>query len=294
LHLTGHADAWAISDGELRVLDFKTGREDSDFGDQLRAYAWLLMEGFPESPQALAIVVRLREMTQDVYRWSRAELNAWYEGVVRDTADVERFRAGRHCSWCQRRVECVSRACHIAASAAALRILPSVPDREDLVSVDDDTLVALHDRIRNVEGACEAAREQLRGWVGFRGGSVTASDGRTLALVRQERREVNAAAAWEILTDRFGDKVLDAAKLSKSAVERLAMDAAPRGTKGVAAKQLIEELDRQGAVTVTTIERLECSRHGTSNSDSIEAGDAAVSRPAIANGTTGQTDADDA
>jgi hypothetical protein len=279
LGISGHPDVLSFVDDEIRLLDWKIGREDSDFQDQLRAYAWLAMHWRETEGRTLAMVCRVREMTVDTYYWTGRELDEWMRGVVRDAADVERFRAGRHCGWCQRRRECDVVSQYVVNSTANVMEWP----RGKPLALDD-ALVAMHDRVRVVEQACQDARDALRAAVATAGGQIAASDGRTLALVRQERQEINSGLAWPVLENRFGlHAVAEAAKLTKTAVTKLAMDNAPPRGKGKAAKQIIEDLDAVGAITVTTQERLEISRHGK-HSNPIEAGDAAVSRPAITGG----------
>jgi hypothetical protein len=287
--LTGHVDVYSVlpgSESEFRLLDWKTGYEDADHEAQMRAYAWLGLRGWEGPGYARAFVVRLREMTVDTFVWTRAELNAWHEGVVRDTADVGQFRAGRHCGFCQRRVECPMLVAHMAATA--VQMLDGTPERTMAMP---QAMVCLYDRIRQLEDGCADARNLIRAHLAAFG-PVVGHDGRTLALVRQERQEINSGLAWPVLENRFGlHAVAEAAKLTKTAVTKLAMDNAPPRGKGKAAKQIIEDLDAVGAITVNSIERLEIHR---GNSDSIEAGDAAVSRPAIAGGAAAQTNADDA
>jgi hypothetical protein len=149
----------------------------------------------------------------------------------------------------------------------------------------DDATLQAYDRLRLVEDACQTAREALRADI-VMFGPRHASDGRTLALVRQERQEINSGLAWPVLENRFGlHAVAEAAKLTKTAVTKLAMDAAPPRGKGKAAKQIIEDLDAAGAITVTTIEKLEVKRNGNANSREV----ASHEPPAL--GATGGADA---
>lgn len=263
LKLTGHVDVLSptFEDG-IRILDWKTGHADENHEQQMRAYIWLALRTYTGHEFAEAYVVRLREMTVDTYRWTRRELDHWYAGVVRDTADVERYRPGRHCGFCPRRIECVAtRDATVAAITGLIAAEPRLPNRLRW----DDAVIDGYDRLRLVEAACDRARELIRADVAFSGGSVTASDGRTLTLTRQDRQEIDAGRAWPILEQRFGlDAVAAAAKLTKTAVTGLAMDAAPYGKKGSAAKEIMERLDQAGAVTINSIERLEVKRGSNS------------------------------
>jgi hypothetical protein len=141
----------------------RIGREDSDFEDQLRAYAWLAMHWRETEGRTLAIVVRLREMTVDTYLLDRRELDEWHVASSATRRTWSGSGRGGTVRGANGELSVSAARVVIAASAAALRILPSNPGPRRPRSVDDDTLVALHDRIRNVEGACETAREQLRG-----------------------------------------------------------------------------------------------------------------------------------
>jgi hypothetical protein len=284
LGISGHPDVLSFVDDEIRLLDWKIGREDSDFEDQVRAYAWLAMHWRETEGRTLAIVCRVREMTVDTYYWTGRELgrmDAWRRprhggrGAVPRGAALFKFAAG---------------------AASAMRNYVATPSGHEIVRQPPRGPRTEQWRPTRcsppttgsglVEDACEDGREALRGEVAMCGGSVTASDGRTLALVRQERQEINSGLAWPVLENRFGlHAVAEAAKLTKTAVTKLAMDAAPPRGKGKAAKQIIEDLDAAGAITVTTIEKLEVKRNGNANSREV----ASHEPPAL--GATGGADA---
>jgi hypothetical protein len=260
LTLTGHIDVSSVVGSEFRVLDWKSGREDASAEEQMRGYCWL---GVTESrlDSATAVVVRLREMTQDVHRWTREELDGWFVGVVRDTADTARYAAGRHCGFCPRAGECQALEQHTSNAVAQL-VDPSAA----LMEHPPEALLALYDRVKLVRGACDQAGDLLRAEVEARGGSVTASDGRTLYLRDETRRVIDPRSAWPILEERFGlDDLLGAVRIVKGDVEDLAKAAAPPRGKGAAVKALFEELDATGAMIETTVQKLEVRRNGNGN-----------------------------
>lgn len=253
--LTGHADVISATDSDVRLLDWKSGREDSDYDDQLRGYALLALEQRPAVDRAYVAVVRLREQQVDGRWYNRAELDAWWQGCVKSLERRDLYRTGSHCGYCRRNRECGA---HSAAAAQAIGAL---------LNHDDPTLdmasaagVAL-DRVKLVEKVCETARANIAALVVRMGGRLATSDGRELVMTEQARRVIDPKLGLPILREVLApDQIADCLTISKTKVEAAVGDNAPRGQKGQARQALIDRLDEAGALLTTTIKRLECRR----------------------------------
>src|SRR5690606_20205423 len=97
--LTGHADLVATNGTVAHVGDWKTGRKDSDYSHQMRAYGALVMLDNLELTEVTVSVLWVRDEEIESYRMTRAGAEAW----LRELADrVIRwdgvYRTGSHCA----------------------------------------------------------------------------------------------------------------------------------------------------------------------------------------------------
>lgn len=260
LILEGHADVRALSaDGKRAMIaDFKSGWIEGDWTEQMKAYAWLALRHFPGAESAYAAVLLIRDHTLDASVWTRDELDQWRDELSEHLQDTSIYSPGPHCRYCRRALECDANQLALTVAGRALAekdvlMFPTDPVERGRV------LGTLLDRVKMVEDLCEQARDAIKACVGY-GGPVPTGDGRQIQVRDEERREIDIKAGWEILSEELGAGLLDGLKVSKTAVEKQAMDKAPRGKKKEAAQALMKKLDDAGAVKVKVIHKLECRR----------------------------------
>src|SRR6185295_1742160 len=106
--LTGHIDLISIRGTVARAGDWKTGRRDSNYAQQMRAYAALLLLEDPDLTEATSTVIWVRDGEVESYTMDRAKLAAWraelethvidWDGVFHPSTDG--------CGFCRRSHEC--------------------------------------------------------------------------------------------------------------------------------------------------------------------------------------------
>lgn len=263
--LTGHADVYSLElqptdgVGEVRILDWKTGRDDLNYDDQLRGYALLGLEHCEHAESASVALVRVREQTVDWGHYTRNEIYRWWNGLAARVNGRHDFAAGRHCGFCPRSPACPAKTAMLTQAVTALIGVDS--EYGDSMLMTPDALALLLDRAKLIEKACESARDLVRAEVIARGGRIATADGRELFIAAQERKSIEYAQAVEILLEELGaDALTHTLSVSKTKVEEAVRAKAGRGRKQQAVKDLFDRLAEAGAIRTETTERLEVRR----------------------------------
>lgn len=248
--LVGHADAMALVGSEVRIADHKSGRLDYDATAQLMGYALLGLTG-NECATAWACILRIRDGERIAARWTRDELESWWARLVAHLK-ADAYTPGTHCRYCPRFHECPAGAAHVRQLG-------------DMILVDDATAmqltparaIALLDRVKLLEKVCEAMRTAIKTTVASEGGEWTDTDGNTLRINRQEQKEILYANGAAILSDVLGDRLPEVIRISKTKVEEIVKENAPRGHKSLAVQGIMDRLTEADAINIKVVERLE-------------------------------------
>jgi hypothetical protein len=256
LVLTGHADIVSDAAGVLQGGDWKTGRKDSDYRRQMEAYCTLALLDDPDLASATFTALWVRDCEAQSYSMTRAEVPGWLDELrARILRQPETYHPGSHCLYCPRSHECPGRAALVRREVQAFT---DAPVDFGLMAAND--VIGLLEQADTVAKLAARVRDVIRQHVAVHGELV--GDGRRLALVQEERRELDPLAAWPVLEGRgFGDEDFAACvKLSVCAVEDRVAKAAGRGKGAAAVRALREELQAAGAVWLKTIEKLTVKR----------------------------------
>lgn len=271
VHLTGHADVLsflrtgdALVDNEIRLLDYKTGHVDADADEQLRGYAWLAMRSvlpMADVERVWTGLLRVREQTIDGRYYSREELEWWGAELPQRLAKVDTYHPGRHCRYCPRGHECPAKSALMADAAHAVLVNADAND-SGLVGISGSGLAELLDQAKLVGQAAETIREMVKVAVAAAGGRVETGDGRELVLLNRDIKSIEFERGWPLLLEADLDTqaLFAAVKISKTKVEDAICERAPRGMKGKTIKEFLDRLERAGAITTTSQERLEVRR----------------------------------
>lgn len=262
--LTGHVDLMSWLSPLVRIGDWKTGRRDSDYAEQLRGYCVLALEAGRAfgvtSAEAFALWVRDGEAERYLMTWPAAR--AWLARVRDEIVEWDgRYHVGPHCAHCPRAHECP------AGLAVVRRDVAAMAD-ESLADLDDDALAGLvpdqlvallhrADLAANVGGRVRAA---IRGYVQRTGDVV--GGGKRLTLQHEERREVDVLAAFPVLyASGFDDDDLaEILTISLAAAERIVARKAGRGKGAAASRALDAALESVGAVQFNVTTKLVVKR----------------------------------
>lgn len=260
---SAHPDIYAVAGTEGRILDFKTGRLDTDYEAQLRGYALLLLEAYPEVEHVRGAVLWIREGDVEVWDWSRAEILDWWATFQERRRGAEEYRPGSHCAYCRRFHEC--QGAHVVLRQAALAV--GAPASQILASTQTDPPKAalamgqVYAQIKMLRPRLEAAAELVKAAVTQAGGVLALGDGRELRLEKQEQKRISAAEGWDVLAKHFGEETLRTlVTIAKGKLEDAVRAGAPRGQKGQAVTDLLERLDQAGALDRVVVTQLHMRR----------------------------------
>lgn len=253
--LDGHADVLSVHDGQVRVLDFKTGRVDTDCDDQLRGYAYLASKKYPLIGEVYAAVLRVRDQTVDGRVYTREFLEEWWARSRDRLVATDLFNPGNHCRHCPRQLECQSRKSLIRQSVEVLA---------DGDVGSPESVSAVYDAVITLEHACKQARTSLRLLCAEVGGVLPIEGGRQLQLEQHQQRRLDPGISLPILAEYIPeDRLVGCLSVSKRKVEHELRNNANRKKKAAAVRELMDRLDMAGALLTTTTERLECRRTPT-------------------------------
>ncbi len=280
VRLTGHPDITSVTeDGSaVYILDHKTGWRDGDHLAQMRGYGLLGLTAAPTAVKVFVGILRVREGTVEWLSFDRVSLFLWWSRVVESFAETDSYRAGPHCAYCPRAHECPARG-QLLSNAVTTIGSTALTLHNDGPKMMARKLADVLDRVKLIEGACDLAKEQIKAEVARRGGRVDAGDGRELVLVPNRRRELDAAKAWQVLTEFPQEKddaeafpvyalsdLLTIIGIGVGDLEKLIMADAPRGQKTKVLKKVMTRLAEAGAVIEKQLApKLEVKTHGNSN-----------------------------
>lgn len=250
VHVTGTADVVVeLEGGGLEVVDWKTGRRDADCREQVLGYCALALDSYRHAEWVTARVVWLRTLEAEIYTLRRSELDLWKTRLALQVQDLA-YRPGPHCTHCPRRYECEAR---IQMSTAALAVLGS--ERGKLLrALPPDEQVNLYRRAKDVIDLAYRVIDQVKELAGE---APIVGHGVRLEMVDEQRRSLNAAAAWPTLQEHLSENALaDAVSVSITKVQDAVAAGAPKGQGASRKRALMAALEAAGAVGSTTIRKL--------------------------------------
>jgi len=260
--LTGHVDLLSVRGTVARAGDWKTGRKDSDYSHQMRAYGALVMLDNPELTEVTVTVLWVRDQEIENYTMTRESARSWLRQLVEQVVEWDGvYRPGSHCAHCPRSHECD------AAKAMVRRDLDVVADpmtvaraEGELALMSPAEIVGIFKKADLVVRYAERVRSAIRAHVEAHGDIV--ADGTRLTVVSEQRREVDPLKAWPVLEAAgFRDEDFAAAMtLSASRLEKVIASKAQRGKGAKAVRAFQEALKGVGAIQVREIKKLQAKR----------------------------------
>lgn len=277
LTVTGRPDVvfwWKGDDRHLGVFDLKTGRLDSDYYDQLAAYALNAMREWL-CDRCTVIVGWLRENEVESYTFDRQEIEDWAEFASDRVTNWEgTFEPGTHCEHCARRHDCPARRAMMRGDLLELDETGDVEAVDRMVEAmidaaksDPDTadrLANLLEKAKQISNLADRVRSGTRDRLGEHGKPLV---GRALTIdtIDKTRTEILGKPAWPILAKALDDEGLkELAKFGKTATFNALRELAPRGQKKRMAEDYEDELQRAGALSKKTHKELSIKRSAQS------------------------------
>jgi hypothetical protein len=260
--LTGHTDVMALSGTTLRVADWKMGRLDSNYREQLLGYCALGLFKTPEARDAEAGVLWVRDQEYEPYTMTRA---GHYEWIARLEAEVVNwdgvYRPGSHCQYCPR-----SHECH-AANAQARRDMAIIMDRDlpghledaptlqEMIRREPEKVVRLVELARTAEKQAKRALEAIKAEV-LRSGDIVA-DGKRITIQTKEERELDVMKAFPVLQEELTDEEMaEVITLHVSKAEDIVAKKAGKGNGAAAKRTLVAKLNEAEAIKTSSSKAL--------------------------------------
>jgi len=258
LQLTGTADVIAGQQGgDCFVLDWKSGRRETDATAQLLSYALLAAQQY-DATRAYIAVAWLRTGEIDAQWIDLAAIGAWKDRLLdaAKRAKASQYATGEQCIYCP-----------AAATCEALR-RKSLAFRDDPQESDDENVVELHALRQTWERLASDLTLNVKAHLATRPGGVPLTDGsgRVLKLCTDSRSSIDFAKAVEWLMDTYPDHWVQACSLSKGALEKAIGASCERGQKGNAIKAALAYLDTDlGAITRTEFDVVRLTKGDTND-----------------------------
>ncbi len=256
VHITGTADVMALRDDErvIEVIDWKTGRVDSDHQDQVMGYCALALKAYPQAEMATARLIWLRGAPDvEVYSMTRPQYDLWRDRLlehVKNSRDGA-YHPGQHCGYCPRKFECQAR---IEMSKASLAVFGAEGHRT-LEQLTPAEKIALYRKAKEVDSLAYRVKEEIKALVKAQGPIV--GSGARLELVAEERRRLKPGASWPILQQHLTDAQLEqVVAVSLTKAQDAVAEGAPRGQGAGRKRELMAELEAAGAVDREVVEKL--------------------------------------
>lgn len=265
LVITGHADIMSFDapSQTLRAADWKGGRLDSDYREQLLGYLALGLLKIESALRAEGCILWLRDGDGESYSMDRAQLLEWMVRIENEIVNWDGvYRPGAHCQYCPRSHECS------AANALARRDMAVLLDKdlpghlEDAETIaqlrvsNPDLLVELLEKARRVSKMAERVESAIKSDV-VKSGDLVGGE-KLLTLQERTTRALDTGAAFDVLQDAINDadKFAEVMTLSLPKAEDIVAAKAGKGNGVRAKKDLEEKLVKAGAIRTNTIKAL--------------------------------------
>jgi len=249
--LTGHVDVIAVSGTAARIADWKTGRRDYDYSQQLKGYCVLALLEDPELAEATATAIWIRDGEIENYTMPRAAISPWVKDLLATVVEWDGvFHPGPHCGFCPRSHECEARTALVRRDVAGF--VDDLRQAESsLAEMAPMAIVELLRRADTVGYQAKRVRDAIKAFVAERGELV--GDGVKLTIDVETRREIKTLEAWPIIEalDLDAGELAECVDVSISLLEKAAARKAGRGKGAAAVRALGAELEAAGAVTVS-------------------------------------------
>lgn len=263
--LTGHADLLARAGNRANGADWKFGRVDKDYSEQVRGYMALTLLTYPEIDHVAWTIVWMRERETEPYTMDRERgLPDWLERFGRDVVGWDgTYRPGpKNCNFCPRAHECPALAAMARRDVALLTGGELVGQIErGLSDLSPPEVVNLYRTAKYIKNACDSLQEAIKDHVGRSGDVLDGGDGTELRFIPTNRREISPLDAWPVMEARLGpEDIAGVVKVGASRLDDVIATKAGKGNGAAAKRELAAALEQAGAIRVVPGKRLSDQR----------------------------------
>lgn len=242
------------------IVDYKSGRVDSDFTHQMSGYGRLAVEEYGDEIDGVTIiVVWLRSGEWDITHMDVAQIRSWEEEFIRRARNGRgNFNPGSHCEYCPRSAACPGRREMVRATIADLTVkgVPEIAWTPETRNEMGPAIGEMYGRMKMVEGIAEQFRAAVKADV-IEHGPLPIGGGRQLAISEVNKRKLSPTFARPVLAKWLTPEEIDAeTTISASGVEAAAVAKAPKGQGAATKRAMAAALEEAGAISINTILQL--------------------------------------
>lgn len=259
LCIAGTMDLISISGDVARILDWKTGRLDSDYWQQVRAYGCMILLEFPQLRECTVTIVWLRKGEFENYTLTQADAAEWLRELESRVINWDGVYCPetKYCSNCPRGHECEARNRLVRRDVAAIADLDMDSIDASIANMPAEQIIALTRKAKTVAKYGAAVVDAVKAAV--MRGQVIEANGVALTVETEGRRELDTKKTWGVLDQSFGftdDDFGEVVKMRASAVESRVAKNAGKGNGAAAVRDLRSKLELAGAVEINEVFKL--------------------------------------
>ena len=253
--LTGTADMIGYIDGNTDkpiVWDWKTGRAEKSFNDQLLGYA--ILGRYTSSSETVKVATAYTTLgAVSIAEYDREQIEAHKQAIIDAVTDPNpTYRPSESvCMYCPRSGECPAKKEMQRSAGEDMRVVVGMAESNVVAPV---ALASLYSQSRVLKKTLDDYEKQLKQAIeDCKDGMIVCADGSTVSLEDGKRSTIYYAP--EIIARYIGDEAIPAT-ITKDALSEAIGATAKRGEKGKKIKACLDELADGGYVKETTFKKL--------------------------------------
>lgn len=252
----GTPDIWGVTrDGKMLIVaDFKTGRVDRDYEQQVKSYCHAILTGHKlEVGTVTGLICWARDEEIQPYRWTLKEMKEWVEEVEVKIYqwDGQSYSVGAHCGFCRRTLTC------IAAKNARMHISAMVKAPATSSELTGTDFIKTWDAVGDLEKQAKAWKERQKERMKA-AGPIDIGNGKVMGLFDKNGSAViDVAKASAYLMDEWNfddDDIIRCSSMSKTKVQDIVGDRAAPKMKGADKNAVADGLIDAGAMRIPVIQ----------------------------------------
>lgn len=262
VQLPGTADVVIDGGRIVLVIDWKSGRKDNDHRHQLAGYAECAWQKYPKAEIVITVIAWLRTFEVEKETWTREKLAAWGEKLQSEVIEWDGIYhpSPENCTNCPRAYSCPARQ---AITRSVVRDFTSDEFIDQVISalpeLEPQRIVDLYAAAGTAEKLAKQLKDAIKQHVRISGPVV--GESRQLDIKESQGKKIIPLVAWPWLTEVFtAEEISYAVTLSLPKLEGVAKSKAKAGSKGSAAKELVDSLTAMNAFEYTESYRMNESR----------------------------------
>jgi len=259
VRLTGHVDLLSVSGDVAHLIDWKFGRVDRDYAEQIRGYAVLVLHRYPQVQRVSMSIGWMRDRELEHYSMTREQLPAWEERFTKELVDWDGvFHPSAGCWACPRSRECPAMVAQVQRDVAAISSEEMAARlTEGLASLPDAEVVALRRKAKQIAKLIDSLDDAIKMRVEHAGGFLADGEGAELRFSNSNKREIDPIKAWPVIQQRLDDaEIAGCLKISASNLDDTIAKKAGRGQGAAAKRALQAALEQAEAIKLVPQRRL--------------------------------------